>query len=160
MATLIPAAGRLPDYPPKTPPPPKRPASPPVPDRAPVPLTFAGRRCGSWTLAELRPWAVRKVCGEIAGRLAKWEHRLTVERRAQLDAIVSTLTEGVIAAGARKVSVHLGDKGRQVVVLIVGHGAGLEPDREVLRAVAAYRVASVGTDSSRQECHAWAVIEP
>ncbi len=159
MTTLVPAGGRLPDYPPKTPPPPKRPASPPVPDRVLVPLTLAGRRCGTWTLAELRPWAVRKVCEEIAGRLAKWEHRLTAERRTQLDAIVTTLAEGVIAAGARKLSVHLGDRGRQVVILVVGHGAALEPGRDVLRAVAAHRVASVGTDSTQQECHAWAVID-
>ena len=160
MAALIPSAGRLPDYPPKTPPPPKGPASPPVPDRVLVPLTFGGRRCGSWTLAELRPWAVRKVSAEIAERLAKWGHRLTTERSAQFDSIVTTLAEGVIATGARKVSVHLGDRGRQFVVLVVGHGADLEPGRDVLRAVAAHRVASVGTDSSQQECHAWAVIEP
>jgi hypothetical protein len=57
------------------------------------------------------------------------------------------------------VSVHLGDENGQAAILAIGHGPGLQLGDDVLLAVTPHRVASVGTDSTAQECHAWAVVD-
>ncbi|GAA0501048.1 hypothetical protein [Streptomyces olivaceiscleroticus] len=161
MAT--PETEHRPDYPPKTPPPPKKPPSPFPPE--PVPKTIArtdsriaariaNRRCANWTL-EAQPWTPAGATRRVVQQLTTWGYRPD----DTVGAIVRELTTTAVQAGGRRISIHLADQHRQVLVLVLAHQPVAEADESALHRIAELGVASCGTDHGPDGLRVWAVID-
>ena len=154
-------AEHTPDYPPRTPPPPKRPISPPRPDTslAGTPrarMALANRQAANWTM-EAAPWSAAKASRMVVGRLHGWGYR-------QADRTATDLTEllvrTAVAAGGRRVSVHLADQDRQALIVALSHRAGMAvADGAVLPELTALGAVSCGTDTAEDGRRVWAVLD-
>lgn len=162
---------RRPDYPPKTPPPPKRPVVPerPQPDSTPVPKASraAGARLPTMTLRNRQtvalpyrsdPWAAAKAAARAVEVVRQWKYdRLDA---ADLEAAVRLLVGLAVADGGKRVSVHLADQDRKIVVAVLSHVTDPAPNGRVLVELAALRsVDACGTDAGAEGRRTWALLD-
>ncbi|MFC9429729.1 hypothetical protein [Streptomyces sp. NPDC056987] len=163
---LPPPEQRLPDYPPRTPPPPKRPVQPPRPEPDTKPksplvtarrrVTMANRRGANWTL-ESAPWSVATARRRVLAQLRVWGHT-TADRTA--GDLVTVLMRTAVADGGRRVSVHLAEQNRQVLILVLSHQAApAMTDAEVLPRLAELGASTCGTDVAEDGRRLWAVLD-
>ncbi|WP_233518481.1 hypothetical protein [Streptomyces corynorhini] len=158
-------AGRLPDYPPKTPPPPKRPVQPPRPEPDTKPkstltpvrrrVMMARRRGVAWTL-EAQPWSAGRARKHVVGKLHDWGY-MSVDTVAS--DVVALLVANAVADGGRRISVHLADQDQQALVMVLSHQPGLTADESVLPRIAELGVSSCGTDTAEDGRLLWAVLD-
>ncbi|MEU8757881.1 hypothetical protein [Streptomyces sp. NPDC048659] len=161
--------GKVPDYPPKTPPPPKKPVELPRPDpkgpHNPRPdqraAVMRNRRGVNWPF-ESAPWAAGRAASRVLDQLTAWRFPLDDRQKTQVDQVVRILVAAAVRDGGKRISVHLADNNSAAAAIAVySHDTTPVPAPSLL-ALAELRAAGVsdcGTETDLQgRCH-WAIYE-
>lgn len=157
-----------PSYPPKSPPPQKKPVEAPRPQPATKPKGLAGRTRLRMAVRNRRtaalthrsdPWAARKAAAQAVSMVRSWGYPHL--DGADLEAVVVRLVGVAVADGGRRVSVHLADQDRQVLVMVLSHHAQeCPPDETLLGELAVVRtVVSCGSDTAEDGQRLWALLD-
>ncbi|MGW7100034.1 hypothetical protein [Streptomyces sp. NPDC054838] len=119
-------------------------------------MTVRNRRTAALTF-RADEWAAKKAARHAVGTVRGWGYPALDER--DLEAAVEQLVTAAVADGGKRVSVHLGDQDRKVLVAVLSHVCGA-PDDSVLGGVAALAtVESAGTDSADDGRRMWVVLD-
>ncbi|MEU3405404.1 hypothetical protein ABZ766_15915 [Streptomyces sp. NPDC006670] len=97
-------------------------------------------------------WAPRKAAGQAALAVAEWHYPLLDEH--DFLKAVHGLVEAAVAAGGKRVSVHLADQDAKVLVLALNHQAG-EASTGVPQEVALLRTVDACGTHTDHDGHAW-----
>jgi hypothetical protein len=98
--------------------------------------------------------AARKL---VVGRLNDWGYQGTHDVAGD---VTELLVGTAVDDGGRRVSVHLADQDRQVLVVVLSHMSGLAvTDEEVLPRVAALGASSCGADTAQDGRRLRAVLD-
>ncbi|MFD8141481.1 hypothetical protein [Streptomyces sp. NPDC059708] len=148
MSSEVQAAGTKlpPAYPPRTPPPSKKPIEPPRPQPDTKPTTAVGLPSPRMTVRNRRTvgltyradqWAPGKAAAQAVETVRGWGYPRLDE--ADLQAAVRALTGAAVADGGKRISIHLADQDRKVLVVVLAHVPGVAEDTTVLETVVALR---------------------
>ncbi|MFF3014728.1 hypothetical protein [Streptomyces sp. NPDC057939] len=151
-----------PSFPPKSPPPQKKPVEPPRPQPAakpksitgvPARLVVAGRRAKVLAFRADR-WAAKKAAAQAALAVAEWDHPLLDEH--DFLKTVHGLVNTAVAAGGKRVSVHLADEDDKILVMTLNHRSDERDDVGTVPAeVAALRTVAACGAHVDHDGHAW-----
>lgn len=164
MSEVVSARGPKvpPSFPPKSPPPQKKPVEPPRPQPATKPKSLTGvpprlvvtsRRTRVLAFRADR-WAAKKAAAQAALAVAEWDYPLLDEH--DFLKAVHGLVDTAVAAGGKRVSVHLADQDNKILVMVLNHQAG---EQEVVGAVpaevAVLRTIDACGGHTDHDGHAW-----
>lgn len=164
MSEVVSARGPKvpPSFPPKSPPPQKKPVEPPRPQPATKPKSLTGvpprlvvtsRRTRVLAFRADR-WAAKKAAAQAALAVAEWDYPLLDEH--DFLRAVHGLVDTAVAAGGKRVSVHLADQDNKILVMVLNHQAG---EQEVVGAVpaevAVLRTIDACGANTDHDGHAW-----
>ncbi|MEU9234035.1 hypothetical protein [Streptomyces subrutilus] len=169
MSEVVEAKGPKvpPSFPPKSPPPQKKPVEPPRPQPVTKPQSVTGvpprlvvhNRRTQVLAFRADEWAAKKAAGQAALAVAEWDHPLLDEHDflKAVHGLVSAAVEG----GGKRVSVHLADQGKKILVMALNHQAGeQEGTDQVPSEVALLRtVDACGTHTDHDGHTWWALID-
>ncbi|MFJ6486593.1 MULTISPECIES: hypothetical protein [unclassified Streptomyces] len=164
MSEVVEAKGPKvpPSFPPKSPPPQKKPVEPPRPQPVTKPKSVTGvpprlvvtsRRARVLAFRADR-WAAKKAAAQAALAVAEWGYPLLDEH--DFLKTVHGLVHTAVAAGGKRVSVHLADQDAKILVMVLNHqiteqdGAGQIPTE-----VAALRTVDACGAHTDHDGHAW-----
>ncbi|MFJ6784757.1 hypothetical protein [Streptomyces yangpuensis] len=164
MSEVVEARGPKvpPSFPPKSPPPQKKPVEAPRPQPATKPKSLTGvpprlvvtsRRARVLAFRADR-WAARKAAGQAALAVAEWDYPLLDEH--DFLKAVHGLVDAAVAAGGKRVSVHLADQDAKVLVMVLNHLTDGQDDvGPVPGEVAVLRTVEACGSHTDHDGHAW-----
>ncbi|MFH8370926.1 hypothetical protein [Streptomyces sp. NPDC018031] len=119
-------------------------------------MTMRNRRGAHWLL-ESSPWAAHRASRRAARQVERWGHPAA---GTTVRAVTTLLVGDAVRDGGTRVSLHLTDRDRRILVLVLSHRRGPNPaDGAVLRRVARLGVGDCGSDAAGGGRRLWAVID-
>ncbi|MFD8413834.1 hypothetical protein ACFV2Q_19070 [Streptomyces sp. NPDC059650] len=146
---------------PKPPPPPSPSQSPPQktkPAEHPRPRLAVRNRQTAALVYRSDEWAAKKAAGEALATVRGWGYGEL--DAADLDEVVRLLVGTVVADSGKRVSVHLAEQDRSVLVLVLSHRVdGGRGEQQLLGDLAAVpSVHTCGTDVGEDGRRVWALL--
>ncbi|WP_231633165.1 hypothetical protein, partial [Streptomyces clavuligerus] len=152
-----------PDWPPNTPKPPKNP--PPPPDPPPNPPVVAAEprrrplmanRPGAAWAFESAPWVASRAARAVTEQITAW--RLPAPEGT--GDVVKFLVRTAVADGGRRISVHVSEQNRLVLVLALSHRPHPAPlDPAVLTRLHRLGPRGCGSRATADGRETWAIID-
>lgn len=164
MSEVVEAEGPQvpPSYPPKSPPPRKKPVEAPRPQPAttensltgvPPRLVVTSRRARVLAF-RADQWAAKKAAGQAALAVAEWHYPLPDEH--DFLKTVHGIVRTAVAAGGKRVSVHLADQDNEILVMVLNHQTDTHGNAEAVPAeVAMLRTVDACGTHADHDGHAW-----
>ncbi|MFD9007766.1 hypothetical protein [Streptomyces sp. NPDC059552] len=150
-----------PSFPPRSPPPQKKPVEAPRPQPAkpksltgvPPRLVVTSRRARVLAV-RADPWAAKKAAAQAALAVAEWDYPLLDEH--DFLKTVHDLVRTAVAAGGKRVSVHLADQDNKILVMVLNHQNGEQDAAGAVPAeVAVLRTVDACGAHTDHDGHAW-----
>ncbi|MFH7596440.1 hypothetical protein WDV06_15240 [Streptomyces racemochromogenes] len=170
MSGVVDAKGPMvpPSYPPKSPPPQKKPVEAPRPQPATKPKSLTGvpprlvvtnRRARVLTF-RADQWAAKKAAAQAALAAADWDYPLLDEH--DFLKTVHGLVRTAVAAGGKRVSVHLADQDDKILVMVLNHQTDGQDEAGAVPAevVVLRTVDACGTHTDHDGHAWWALLDP
>ncbi|WP_392896501.1 hypothetical protein [Streptomyces sp. LN699] len=119
-------------------------------------MQIRNRRTAGLTFAT-NQWAARKAADEALARVLSWGY--SAVDADDFAAAVRILVETAVADGGKRVSLHLADQERKILLVALSHRTCAPEDALLARLTAVRAVESCGTDAAPDGRRVWALLD-